>query len=83
MNNGNLEESEASVLIEALKRKGANGPCPRCKNNSFTIVDMVSPMYMVFCKNCGLKFEHWSPILFDPNTTNTSDIDENEEGNKT
>ena len=76
-------DAEAKYLIEALAKKGVNGPCPRCGNNAFSIVTLASPMYMVFCKNCGLKFEHWSPILLDPDTVNTSETDESEEGNET
>lgn len=51
-------------VSEILDSKGANNPCPRCGNNSFLILDNHGgPMLVVFCANCGLKFEHFVSIL--------------------
>ena len=67
------KKEEVAVVKDALNKKGANGPCPRCGNNSFLVYEFPSAMYMVFCDNCGLKFEHFGVILLDPSTTNTKD----------
>ena len=68
--NGTL--SQANEVGNVLDSKGANGPCPRCGNNSFLVLEQPTPMYMVFCDNCGLKFEHFAPILMDPSTSVSS-----------
>ncbi len=64
-------DSEVIRVGSALERKGATGPCPLCKNNSFLVVSRPSSMDVVFCSNCGLKFEHLPEILMDPDTSNT------------
>ena len=34
-----LSESIKQKIVEKLKEKGASLPCPRCGNNSFTLLD--------------------------------------------
>jgi len=34
-----MDENQRNEILEKLKEKGANNPCPRCGNLSFAIVD--------------------------------------------
>ena len=34
-----LTEQDKQKIIEALQERGANEPCPRCRNTDFTVVD--------------------------------------------
>ena len=34
-----MDQAEKDRIIAALNDKGVSGPCPRCGNNGFTIVD--------------------------------------------
>ena len=34
-----MDESKRNEIIEKLREKGANRPCPRCGNTTFSIID--------------------------------------------
>ena len=34
-----FSEEQKKKIIQALANRGANQPCPRCRNQSFTLVD--------------------------------------------
>ena len=64
MEEGISYTNQVKVVEEWLGRKGANNPCPRCGNNSFIFTNIDESVILhVFCKNCGLKFEHLIALL--------------------
>lgn len=63
-----LTSEQQDKIIKALDDKGASKPCPRCGYTKLGLIDesgnialangRTLPFAIVFCKNCGLIFEH-------------------------
>lgn len=71
--------SVEKTLVEHLLQKVTKGQCPRCQSKSYEFkpFDATTPMFVLYCKNCGFKMEHFVDFLLDDNT-HDSDSQEGE-----
>jgi predicted nucleic-acid-binding Zn-ribbon protein len=74
-----MDQNRQEQIIIALKEKGANQPCPRCRNLEFEVIGETRvsltdrpgvfrgyaelPLILISCKQCGYIAPHATGVL--------------------
>lgn len=85
-----MDSEQSKRIIDALAKKSANKPCPRCGNTDFDALaesylpiegtggwlssDVPLPIALIACRRCGFVSIHASGPLLDSNPEGTTEV---------